>query len=375
MEFKVRALDGAEEKGVAQVEQELLEKHEKEISNDTPPAGSDTPPAGNDTPPAGSDAPPAGNEEEVELDEQKVLSFIGKRYNKQISSFDELMAERKESEELPEDVSAFLKFKKETGRGIDDFIRISKDFDSMDPETLVREYLSATQEGLDKEDIDALMEDYSYDEELDDESKIKKIKIERKKVINEAKKFFNSQKEKYKTPLESRPASISKEEEEEFKLYREYTAQAKTIEEENARKRQWFDEKTKSVFDDKFKGFEFDLDGKKVSFNPGDAAELRRLQSNPQNFIGKFLDEGGLMKDAVGYHRSLAIAMNPEKFAKFFYEQGIADATDTQMKKIKNVNMSEQRAPEVSKSNNGMQVKAVNPDSGKSLKIRSIKRI
>jgi hypothetical protein len=368
MEFKVRALDGAEEKGVAQVEQELLEKHEKEINDDTPPAGSDTPPAGSDT-------PPAGNEEEVELDEQKVLSFIGKRYNKQISSFDELMAERKESEELPEDVSAFLKFKKETGRGIDDFVRISKDFDSMDPEVLVREYLSATQEGLDKEDIDALMEDYSYDEELDDESKIKKIKIERKKVINEAKKFFNSQKEKYKTPLESRPASISKEEEEEFKLYREYTQQAKTVEEENNRKRQWFDEKTKGVFDDKFKGFEFDLEGKKVSFTPGDAAELRRLQSNPQNFIGKFLDESGLMKDAVGYHKSLAIAMNPDKFAKFFYEQGIADATDTQMKKIKNVNMSEQRAPEVSKSNDGMQVKAVNPDSGRSLKIRSIKKI
>ena len=67
--------------------------------------------------------------------------------------------------------------------------------------------------------------------------------------------------------------------------------------------------------------------------------------------------------------------MNPDKFARFFYEQGQADATEGTMKNIKNINMSERRAPEVTKSTDGMQVKAVNPDSGKSLKIRSIKRL
>jgi hypothetical protein len=67
--------------------------------------------------------------------------------------------------------------------------------------------------------------------------------------------------------------------------------------------------------------------------------------------------------------------MNPEKFARFFYEQGQADGTDGTMKNIKNIQMSERRVPEVTKSMDGMQVKAVNPDSGKSLKIRSIKRL
>ena len=33
MEMKVRLLDGTEEKGVAQVEQELLEKHEQQFEN------------------------------------------------------------------------------------------------------------------------------------------------------------------------------------------------------------------------------------------------------------------------------------------------------------------------------------------------------
>jgi len=359
--IKVRLLDGADEKGVAQVEQELLDKHDKELNNEVTPVE--------------NESVPVENEENDYLDEQKVLSYIEKRYNKQINSFDELVSERKEAEELPEDVSAFLKYKKETGRGINDFLKLSKDFDSMEPEQLVKDYLSSTQEGLDADDIDSLMDDYRYDEDIDDESKIKKTKIERKKIINEAKKFFNNQKEKYKMPLESSPASLSQEEKEEYDLYREYTKQSKTVEEENSRKRQWFTQKTDEVFDNEFKGFEFDVNNKKIAYTPGDAKELKKLQSNPENFIKKFLDESGLIKDAAGYHRSLAIAMNPEKFAKFFYEQGQADATEGTLKGIKNINMSERRAPEVSKTNDGMQVKAMNPDSGRSLKIRSIKRI
>ena len=361
MDIKVRLLDGNEEKGVAQVEQELLEKHDKEINNEG--GGIDT---------SNLSSTPVVEEE---FDEQKVLSYIGKRYNKTINSFDELVAERKESEDLPEDVASFLKYKKETGRGFEDFVKLKKDFDSMEPETLVKEYLSATQEGLDGEDIETLMSDYRYDEDIDDESKIKKIKIERKKVVNEAKKFFNTQKEKYKLPLESSATVFSNEEKEEFESYREYTKQAKTIGEENNRKRQWFSQKTDEVFDSGFKGFEFDINDKKITFNPGEPAELKKNGATPQNFINKFLDDSGLIKDAVGYHRSLAIAMQPDKFARFFYEQGQADATDNVARKMKNVNMSERRAPEVSKNADGMQVKALNPDSGRSLKIRSIKRI
>lgn len=364
MEIKVRALDGIEEKGVAQVEQELLEKHEQEQV---------APPVSESAPPTLESAPPATQEDD--LDEQKVLSYIGKRYNKEIKSFDDLVSEREKSEDLPEDVSAFLKYKKETGRGIEDFIKLNKDYDNMEPDVLVREYLKSTQEGLDSEDIDALMEDYDFDPDIDDDAKIKKVKIERKKVINEAKKFFNTQKEKYKLPLESSALGLSKDEEEDFKSYREYIKNAKTYEEEVNRKREFFLKKTEDLFSNDFKGFEFQLAGKKLTYSPGDSAELKKIQSNPENFISKFLDENGLMKDSAGYHKSLAIAMNPDKFAKYFYDQGMADATDNLTKKIKNVNMSERKATEVTKANDGVQVRAVNPDSGRSLKIRSIKRI
>jgi hypothetical protein len=363
MEFKsVKVLDGSEEKGVAQVEEELLKKHEEEINQNIP--AEEIIPV--------EESPTI---EEDDLDEQKVLSYIGKRYNKQINSFDELVAERQESEPLPEDVAAYMKYKKETGRGFDDFLNLRKDYDSMDNDQLIKSYLSLTQEGLDDDDIDTLMDDYRYDEEIDDESRIKKIKIEKKKLVAEAKKFFNTQKEKYKIPLESSMGSVSEEEKEELEAYKQYVQKAKTIEEENSRKRQWFDQKTNEIFNGEFKGFEFNVNEKKIVFSPGDASELKKSQSTPANFINKFLDENGLIKDAVGYHRALAIAMNPEKFAKHFYEQGMADAKENTMKGIKNINMSEQKVPSAARINDGIQMKVINPDSGKNLKIKSVKRL
>ena len=365
MEIKVRSLDAVEPKSIQEVEQELLEKHEKEINGEVS-IGLDTSSIDNGV----QDTLP----QEEELSEEKVLSYIGKRYNKQINSFDELMDQRQVNEELPEDVSAYLNYKKETGRGFDDFLKLRKDYDAMDPDNLLREYLADTQQNLDSEDIDVLMEEYIYDEDLDEESKIKRTKIARKKAIAEAKNYFNSQKEKYKFPLESSGMGLSQEEKEEFDAYRQYTKQSKSIEEESNRKRKWFDQKTDEVFSKDFKGFEFDINDKKILFTPASASELKSAQSSPLNFVNKFLDESGLIKDAAGYHKSLSIAMNPEKFAKFFYEQGQADATDDVLRKTKNINMSERRAPEVV-NKGGMQVKAVAPDSGRGLKIRSIKKI
>lgn len=362
MEFTVRAIDNSDVKSVQEVEKELLEKHEQEISGQYAETSVET-------------IADATNDSVAELTEDQVLSYIGKRYNKQINSFDELMAERKESGDMPEDVAAYMKFKKDTGRGFDDFVKLRKDYDSVPADEILKEYLSVTQDGLDEDDIETLMDDYRYDEDIDDDSTIKKVKIAKKKALAEAKKFFNEQKEKYKLPLESSGAGVSESEKEEFEAYRQYIKQANTVQEENDRKRKWFEQKTDEVFSKDFSGFEFNLNDKKVTFSPGNPAELKNMQSNPMNFISKYLDESGLIKDATGYHKALSIAMNPDRFAKFFYEQGMSDATEDVMRKTKNINMSERRAPEVSKSSDGMQVKALNPDSGHNLRIRSMKRI
>ena len=369
MEIKVREV-GVEEKSVQQVEQELLDKHEAQHNNEeVNPQVDETKEEVN----LKVDEQVEEDSQPQQMSEEDVLSFIKNKYNKEITSVDDLFQARQESEPLPEDVSAYLKYKKETGRGFDDFVKLNKDFDEEKPEALLREYLRATEKGLDDDDINMMMEDYSWDEELDDESDVKKAKLRYKKAIAKAKEYFESEKEKYRVPLESRGSSISADEQKALDDYREYMQQATTYEEEAKRKTDWFMQKTEEVFSSEFKGFEFTLgEDKKVTFSPGDSTELKKIQSTPQNFIKKFLDDDGLIKDAVGYHRSLAIAMNPEKFAKFFYEQGKAEATDDVMRKTKNIDMDVRKAPEVT-STGGMKIRSVNDDSGRGLRIKSRK--
>jgi len=383
MELKVRAVESAQEKSVQEVEQELLDKHEQKLSASEPtedvevetqePVAESNEEAQEQSVVEDTVEIEESVEEPTELSEEQVLSYIGKRYGREISSLEELAAAREEAEQLPEDVAAYFKYKKETGRGIEDYVKLQRDFNSMNPDALLREYLTITEgEGLDTEDIDSLMEEYSYNEELDDEAVIKKTKIAKKKAIAKAKKFFNEQKELYKQPLESSTAA-NPQAQEEIQAYQQYLESVKTQQQEAEVKRDWFIKETDKVFTGDFKGFNFTLDDKTVTFAPGDAQSIRKNQESVMNFVNKFLDEKGLIKDAAGYHRALAVAMNPDKFAKFFYEQGKSSATEDVMRKTKNINMTERKAPEVT-SKGGFQVKSVNPDSGRGLKIRSVNR-
>ena len=363
MEFTVKEVAAVEPKSVQEIEQELLNKHEAEL------AGQDGG-AADVVVPQGGEAQTA--EQIAELKEEDVLSFIGKRFGKEIKSLDELAQERQESDPLPEDVAAYLKYKKETGRGIKDFMKVNEDIEAKDPDNLLAEYYASTQEDLDQEDIDFMLkEQFGYDEDLDDESDVRRKKLAKKKELAKAKKYFEDQREKYKAPLESSgvPSGVDQEA---LRSYQEYIASAKTAQEENQKRYDWFQKKTDEVFSNEFKGFEFAVGDKSLVFTPAEAAEIKRAQSDISNFIGKYVNQDGLIEDAKGYHKALAVAMNPERFAKFFYEQGMADAVDDLSKKSKNINMDIRSAPQqVNKG--GLRVAESTQSSGSGLKIRSKK--
>lgn len=363
MEFTVKEVAAVEPKSVQEIEQELLNKHEAEL------AGQDGD-ATDVVVPQGGEAQTA--EQIAELKEEDVLSFIGKRFGKEIKSLDELAQERQESDPLPEDVAAYLKYKKETGRGIKDFMKVNEDIEARDPDSLLAEYYASTQEDLDQEDIDFMLkEQFGYDEDLDDESDVRRKKLAKKKELAKAKKYFEEQREKYKAPLESSGVS-SGVDQEALRSYQEYIASAKTAQEENQKRYDWFQKKTDEVFSNEFKGFEFTVGDKSLVFTPAEAAEIKRAQSDISNFIGKYVNQDGLIEDAKGYHKALAVAMNPERFAKFFYEQGMADAVDDLSKKSKNINMDIRSAPQqVNKG--GLRVAESTQSSGSGLKIRSKK--
>lgn len=372
MEIKVREVGATDEKSQAEIEQELLNKHEEKFNNEAEVKvevveNTNEVPA---TPPQEEAIQPEAEAPKTtpELTEDEVLSYIKNRYDKKIDSVEQLFEARKESEPLPEDVSAYLNYKKETGRGINDFMKIQRDIDEIPADQILRDYLVATERGLDAEDIDTLMEWYSYDEDIDDESTVKKTRLAKKKAIAKARDYFESEKEKYKLPLESSGASISKEDQEKLEAYSKYVNESASYEERLKRQQEVFKQESEKIFNQEFKGFEFHLgEDKKVFYVPGDATEML---NNPQNFVKKFTGDGGSIVDWKGYHKSLALAMDPDKFAKFFYEQGMSAQADDSMRKMKNIDMSTRNTPEVTKQG-GLQVKSLTNDSGRGLKIRS----
>ncbi len=313
-------------------------------------------------------------EEEPTLSEEEVLSFIKNKYGKDITSLDEFTATPESSEgavDLPEEVSAYLQYKETTGRGMSDYLIMNRNLVDMDGDTLLKEYLIDTEVDLDAEDVEDLLAEYDYDEDTDSDVEVRKIKRAKKRAIAKAKEYFAEQSKMYKEPTEMVSNAMSSEDAEGLEAYRQSIEDAKSAQEANELRSQAFSKATDNVFHSDFKGFDFDVDGNTLSFSVGTAEELKDIQSTPMNFINKFTGEDGTINDAAGYHKALAVAMNPEKFAQFFFEQGQANAKGDVLRTTKNINMSTRTAPEVSTTQGGLKVRALPTTHGRGLKVKT----
>lgn len=371
MTIQVREVGEIEAKSVQEQEQEFSEEYEKELAGTTKEVEKTEPKEATED-----------NEVEVEdkteagLTEEDVLSFIRDKYqDKEIQSIEDLLKEPETKvveKEVPEDIKAYLEYKEKTGRGFDDYMKLNRDYSSMSPDDLLLEWKKFTEKGLDDSDIrDMIQEEYSYDEDVDDEADVKRIKRAKKKAVAEAIEYFEDQKKMFKAPLESRgPAGISEEDQKKLEAYQQYVEQSSSMEEQAQKRRDWFNSKTEELFNDKFEGFEFEVDNdRKIKFSPGKAEDLKSAQSDTTKFFKKFIDENGLIADVQGFHKALTAAMNPDKMAKFFYDLGKSEGTDGVTKKIKNVDMSDRPRPETA-SKDGVKVSAVNPSGSNRLVIK-----
>lgn len=360
MEIKSAKVLDSKPKSKQQIEREITEKHEEvqqkvdeqEEVNDEKEEKPDEKNGQEEVLETSKDETQTEKPDESnELDDNRVLDYFKKKYNKEVSSIDDLIKEPEPVEakepEYPEDISKYLQFKKETGRGMDDFVKLQQDFDKMDENSLLQEYYKSKHEGLDADDISYKMKrDFGYDED-DDEDAIREAKINKKQAINEAKKFFNSQKEKYKAPLESSgtKANLPEGYQEKIQAYQNMVDKSKQEQQELERRRNVFQQKTQEVFSDNFKGFEFKVGDDNVTYKPGSPDELLKTNSSITNFISKYMGDDGVIKDAKGFHKALSIANNPDKFAEYMFKQGVNSATSNASKSLKNVDMTENPAP------------------------------
>jgi len=356
-----------QEKSVAEVEQQLLNDHAEKTAPIEEMAAElkET-----------QEQAPEVIESQPQFGDNDVLSYLKTKFNKEVNSLDELFTEKPQPQQelLPEDVNAFLNFKKETGRGLEDFYRVNQDFSKITPERLLADYMRETNPDFDDEDIAFEYESkFSYDEDLDDEKEIKRKKLALKKELGKASKYFEEQKEKYKAPLASRmEATIPAEDREALESYKQYISQSAASQQDQAKKSEYFINKTNDLFSDEFKGFDFKVGDKDVSYKPGTPEQLKAQQTDISKFFSNFVNEDGYIKDAKQYHKTIAAAMNPDAMAKFFYDMGKADAIDDSVRQSKNIDMSVRNSPQ-NIEKGGFKVTALDNDHGRGLKIKSFK--
>jgi len=270
---------------------------------------------------------------------------------------------------IPENLQKVVDFMEETGGSLEDYVRLNQDYSSYDDMTVLREYYKQTKKHLTDDEISFLIEDsFSYDEDEDDEREIKKKKIALKEQVANAKSHLDGQKSKYYEEVKA-GSRLTPEQQKAWDFFNRYNKESEETKKIADKQTNTFKLKTKQVFNDKFKGFEYNVGDKKYRFNVKNAGEVKEAQSDINNFVKKFLNENNEMSDAAGYHKSLYTAMNPDAIAKHFYEQGKADAIRESVAKAKNVSMD----PRQSFSNDntsGPRVRVLNDDTSPTFKFK-----
>jgi len=268
---------------------------------------------------------------------------------------------------LPENIEKLVSFMEETGGTISDYVRLNADYSSVDDKTLLKEYYKQTKPYLESDDVSLLLEDYDYDEDLDEERDIRKKKIAFKEEVAKAKGFLENTKSKYYDEIKLRPG-VTQEQQKATEFFNRYQEDQKIAEQQHSD----FKSKTNDYFTNEFKGFDFNVGKKKFRYGLQDPNKVAENQSSINNFVGKFLDESGNIKDTKGYHKAIYIASNADKIINHFYEQGRTDATKEIVSSSKNPS-TEPRQTTSGEFVNGIKVKSISgPDSSK-LRIKTKK--
>ena len=263
---------------------------------------------------------------------------------------------------IPENVQKLMDFMDDTGGDLNDYVNLNRDVSELDGQDALHEYYKKTKPHLDSEEINFLMEDnFSFDEDIDEERDIKRKKLALKEQVAEAKTYLDGQKSKYYEEIKA-GSKLTTEQQEAVSFFNRYNKESEQTQKVAQQQKSRFNKKTEQVFNDKFKGFEYNVGDKRFRYNVKDAGQIKETQSDINNFVKKFLNEDNTMSDAKGYHKSLYTAMNADAVANHFYEQGKADALKDSVAKAKNINTTA-RSSHGEGQTGGMKVRVLGDDT------------
>jgi len=270
--------------------------------------------------------------------------------------------------ELPENIQKVVDFMNETGGTLEDYVKINQDYSNIDESTLLYQYYNQTKSHLSKDEIDFLIDDnFSFDEEIDEQRDIKRKKLAYKEEIAKAKSYLEGLKDKYyeEVKLGSKLTDDQQKAIEFFNTYNSEQSEQAKLQDEQVNH---FNNESKKVFNDNFKGFEFEVGDKKYRYNVNDKQKVLDKQANILNVLDKYISKDNMLQDAKGYHKALFVADNADAVANHFYEQGKADAIKQLDAESKNINMDPRKTGTV--ETGGVKIRAISGDDSSKLKIK-----
>jgi hypothetical protein len=306
--------------------------------------------------------------EEVRTTEEKVEESPIQLVEEEETVVEEVKQPEVVEKKLPENIEKLVAFMEETGGTIEDYARLNADYSNVDDKTLLKEYYKKNKPYLDNSDVELLLEDFDYDEDVDEERDIRKKKLAFKEEVAKAKNFLEETKSKYYDEIKLRPG-VTQEQQKAMDFFNRYNKEQQQAEQQH----QMFKDNTKKLFSDDFKGFDIKVGEKTYKYNIQNKDKVAENQSNINNLIGKFLDSKGNVSDTSGYHKAMYAAENVDKIAAHFYEQGKADAVKDVVNKSKNLSDTKARSTQGDVFIGGFKVKAISGADSTKLKIKTKK--
>jgi hypothetical protein len=271
-------------------------------------------------------------------------------------------------EELPEGIESLLKFMKETGGNVQDYARLNADYSAIDNNTLLREYYNKTKPHLDSEDVNLILEDFTWDEEVDEDRDIRKKKIAFKEEVAKAKNFLEDTKSKYYEEIKLRPG-VTQEQQKAMDFFNRYNKE----EQDKKVYVEQFHKTTDNYFSKNFEGFDFNIGEKRFKYSIKDPVSTGNNQKDLTEFVKTFLNEDGDLQDPGSYHKAVYTARNTDQIANHFYEQGRADAIKDQIAKSKNITTEPRKTASGEVFINGLKVRAISGSDSTKLKVKTKK--
>ena len=271
---------------------------------------------------------------------------------------------------VPEGVLELVNFMNETGGSMEDYIRLNKNYEGLDNKDLIKEYYATTKPHLTSDEVNFLIEDnYSFDKDIDDPTDIKRKELAYKEEIAKAKQYLEGQKNQYYKEVKN-TGSLSAEQQKAVNFFNRYNTEQQEIAYQQEKASNQFKLKTNEVFNQEFKGFDFNIDNKTFKYKLKDVDNVKNTQMDVMNVIGSYLDENRTLKDGYGYHKALFAARNADNIANHFYQLGKTEAVKEIASESKNINMDPRQTSSGVVESGGIKVRAISGDDSSKLRIK-----